>query len=276
MSRSPAVAGTFYPADPGQLSRLVDTMLAAVGRPPDAPDADPAVDPAYVVPHAGYRFSGPTAAHVYARLSGTPVRRVVLAGPSHVVPLRGCAVPASAEWSTPLGRVLIDVAGCAALAEAGEAIVDDRPHAAEHALEVQLPFLQRVLPPELEVLPIAVGASTVEEVGDALATAVGVEPSGTVVLCSTDLSHYLDDATARRQDENTARAVLDLRPDDIGPRDACGVFALRGLLGWARRLGLAPVALHRCTSADATGDRSRVVGYAAFAFGRQRQPVRQR
>jgi MEMO1 family protein len=273
MSRSPAVAGTFYPADPGNLSRLVDAMLAAVGGDPGGPDADPAAEPAYVVPHAGYRFSGPTAAHVYARLRGAPVRRVVLAGPSHAVPLRGCAVPASAQWVTPLGRVLIDVAGCAALAGAGHATVDDRPHAAEHALEVQLPFLQRVLPPEVEVLPIAVGVSTVEEVVDALTSAVGAEPSGTVVLCSTDLSHYLDDATARRQDQATAQAVLNLEPDAIGPRDACGAFALRGLLGWARRLGLVPAALHRCTSADATGDRSRVVGYAAFAFGRAGSPA---
>jgi AmmeMemoRadiSam system protein B len=265
MSRPPAVAGTFYPADPGTLSRLVDAMLTAVG----GRAGEPGVAPAYVVPHAGYRFSGPTAAHVYARLRGAPVRRVILAGPSHVVPLRGCAVPASAEWSTPLGRVLIDVGGCAALAESGHATVDDRPHAAEHALEVQLPFLQRVLPPGLEVLPIAVGVSTVEEIADILATAAGVEPSGTVVLCSTDLSHYLDDATARRQDEATTQAVLGLKPDAIGSRDACGAFALRGLLEWARRQGLHPAALHRCTSADATGDHSRVVGYAAFAFGRE-------
>lgn len=268
MSRPAAVAGLFYPADAGRLGRLVDAMLAGVADDADAAVADPVADLAYVVPHAGYRFSGPTAAHAYARLRRAPVRRVVLVGPSHRVPLRGCAVPASAEWSTPLGRVRIDVAGGRALVAAGQARADDRPHAFEHSLEVQLPFLQRVLPPELEVLPVAVGASTVEDVAGAIDTAVGAEPSGTAVLCSTDLSHYLDDAAARRQDEGTVQAVLALRPDQIGRYDACGFFALRGLVEWALRRQLGPAVLHRCTSADATGDRSRVVGYASFAFSR--------
>ncbi|MGE5830608.1 MAG: AmmeMemoRadiSam system protein B [Micromonosporaceae bacterium] len=264
MSRPAAVAGVFYPADARRLGGLVDAMLAGVAGIADAAVADLA----YVVPHAGYRFSGRTAAHVYARLGRAPVRRVVLVGPSHRVPLRGCAVPASAEWSTPLGRVRIDVAGGQALVAAGQARADDRPHASEHSLEVQLPFLQRVLPPEFEVLPVAVGVSTVDEVAGAIATAAGEESSATAVLCSTDLSHYLDDDAARHRDEGTVQAVLALRPNDIGRHDACGVFALRGLVEWARRGQLRPTVLHRCTSADATGDRSRVVGYAAFAFSR--------
>lgn len=263
----------FYPADPDELAHTVDSLLAAAGG--SAAGGSAATGSAvtgsavaYVVPHAGYRYSGPTAARAYARLGAAPaaLRRIVLVGPAHLVPMHGCAVPSTPQWSTPLGVVDIDVDGCVELVRAGHAIVDDEPHAPEHSLEVQLPFLQRVLPPEVRVLPIAVGPSTVEHVAGALGAAVGPPTAGTVVLCSTDLSHYLDEASAQAQDAQTVAAILALAPERIGVRDACGVFALRGLLGWARAQGLHPDLLHRCTSADATGDRSRVVGYSAVAF----------
>jgi AmmeMemoRadiSam system protein B len=260
--RPPAVAGRFYPASAEALTAMVDSMLAAVAVPADEP-----LSRAYVVPHAGYRYSGPTAAHVYQRLRTHPdeVHRIVLIGPAHFKRLAGCAVPAAGAWLTPLGPVEIDAEACAALVRAGHAVMDDEPHAPEHSLEVQLPFLQRALADRVRILPIVAGPSTVDTVAAAIAAAVGGGET-TVVICSTDLSHYQDDVSARRQDERTMAAVVGLDPDQIGVRDACGVYALRGLVGWARRTGLTPSVLHRCTSADTAGDASRVVGYAALSL----------
>jgi AmmeMemoRadiSam system protein B len=254
------VAGRFYPADAGELAESVDELLDGV---PVADDDELAA--AYVVPHAGYRYSGPIAAQVYARLRrhAGQIGRVVLVGPAHYVPVAGCAAPSTVGWLTPLGEVPVDAAGVRALAQRGHVVVDDRPHAPEHSLEVQLPFLQRALPPGIAVLPIVAGRSSVDRVAAALEATV--EP-GTIVLCSTDLSHYLDQAAARRQDDQTARAVLDLAAERIGIRDACGAFALRGLVAWARGNALRPCLLGLGTSADTIGDPARVVGYAAFAF----------
>ncbi len=262
MARPPAVAGRFYPAGAESLRNQIDSLLAATPQPPDEP-----LSRAYVVPHAGYRYSGPTAAHVYLRLHAhaAEVRRIVLIGPAHFKRLNGCAVPAAHQWLTPLGPVEIDADSCADLVRDGHAVMDDEPHAPEHSLEVQLPFLQRALPGSVRVVPIVAGPSSVDVVADAIAAAVG-EGDGTVVICSTDLSHYQDDATARLQDERTVAAVVSLEADEIGVRDACGVYALRGLVGWARRTGLTPSVLYRCTSADTAGDPSRVVGYAALAL----------
>ena len=260
-TRPPAVAGRFYPADPAALAELVDALLDAAPVP-----ADDRLASGYVVPHAGYRYSGPTAAQVYARLRrhADRIRRVVLLGPAHHVPLKGCAVPAVAGWVTPLGETRIDVAAVRELSHDGHFTVDDGPHAPEHSLEVQLPFLQRALPAGVSVLPIAVGRSSVDDVVITLSAAID---AGTVVLCSTDLSHYQDQTSAECQDARTAQAVLDLAAERIGARDACGVFALRGIVGWARHQRLRVRLLHRCTSADTTGDPTRVVGYGAFAFG---------
>jgi MEMO1 family protein len=259
--RHPAVAGSFYPADPASLASTVDGLLERA----EIAD-DEAFATAFVVPHAGYRYSGQTAAKVYARLKqhASQINRVVLLGPAHRVSLKGCAVPSAQRWLTPLGEVAIDPAA-SLLASDGHAVADDRPHASEHSLEVQLPFLQRVAP-HASVLPLVVGVSTSDDVVVTIAAAVAAAPTGTIVLCSTDLSHYLPDDEARRQDARTAQAVLDLAPDRIGVRDACGVFALRGLVAWARHSGLRTRQLGLDTSADATGDTSRVVGYPAFAF----------
>jgi AmmeMemoRadiSam system protein B len=184
------------------------------------------------------------------------IGRIVLVGPAHRVRLEGCAAPTAARWLTPLGPVTIVPA-----VEVAGLVADDAPHAPEHSLEVQLPFLQRVVP-GVPVLPIAVGMSTV----DAVASVIAALAPGAVLLCSTDLSHYHPDAEARRQDERTARAVEALRPDLIGVRDACGVFALRGTVEWVRRVGLRARRLALTTSADSGGDPGRVVGYPAFAF----------
>lgn len=259
--RSPAVAGQFYPADPGALTALVDGLVDAV---PVPADDSPAA--AYVVPHAGYAYSGPTAARVYARLRrhADGIKRVILAGPAHYVPLDGCAGPAAEGWRTPLGETPIDTEGVRELAHAGHLVVDDGPHTPEHSLEVQLPFLQRVLPATVPVLPIVVGPCPVADVAVTLAAAAA--RPGTVILCSTDLSHYLDQVAAQRRDARTVQAVLDRAPERIGARDACGLYALRGLVAWARHTGHQANLLHRCTSADTGGPATRVVGYAALTF----------
>lgn len=259
--RPPVVAGHFYPGNPIALAADVDAMLDAV----DVP-ADEVLARAYVVPHAGYRYSGPTAAHVYARLRkhAADVSRVVIVGPAHRVPLKGCAVSGAAWWLTPLGDVPVDE-HAAALAAGGLALVDDEPHAPEHSIEVQLPFLQRALG-EVAVLPIAVGATAAEDVAATIAASVALAPAGTIVLCSTDLSHYRPDEQARQQDRRTLTAVSELAPDRIGLRDACGVYALRGLVGWARREGLEVRLVAYATSAETGGDPGRVVGYPAVAI----------
>jgi MEMO1 family protein len=252
-TRRPAVAGRFYPRDPTTLAATVDRLLDAVR----VPDREP-LAPAYVVPHAGYAFSGPTAARVYARLRhhAGRIERVVLIGPAHFVPFAGCAAPASAAWATPLGELPVDGAVPPGVT------VDDGPHAPEHSLEVQLPFLQRALGRPVPILPIAVGRASAGEVA-AVLTATG---ANAVVLCSTDLSHYLDRAAAMDRDARTVAAIEALAADQIGIGDACGVFALRGLLTWARAGNLRPALLGLATSADTAGSPDRVVGYGAFSF----------
>ena len=273
--REPAVAGLFYPEDPRVLRETVSRLVDAV----DVPAGD-RIAAAYVVPHAGYRYSGPTAAHVYARLRkhAAQIQRVVIIGPAHRVPLVGAAVPVTGTWRTPLGEVPIDVAGAARLVEQGLAVATDEPHTPEHSLEVQLPFLQlpflrlpfpgpaavaqaeqgaAALPP---VLPICVGRTPADSAAALVAAVAG---PGVVVLCSTDLSHYLTEAEARQRDARTVRSVVELTPERLESHDACGFFALRGLLTWARAAQCAVAVHHQCTSADTAGTPDRVVGYCA-------------
>ncbi|MDG6110145.1 AmmeMemoRadiSam system protein B [Dactylosporangium aurantiacum] len=254
-TRPEAVAGTFYPADPAQLTAMIDGLLDA------APPASAPPAAAYVVPHAGYRWSGPTAAHVYRELRdrAEPFERAVVLGPAHHVALRGAAVPTVEAWASPLGPIAIDLEGARRLTERGLAVADDRPHAPEHSIEVQVPLLLRVQ--VRAMLPVLVGP------GDPAAVAAlldAVAAPGTIVLCSTDLSHFLTDEEARRQDAATAAAVEDLAPERIGTGDACGRHPLRGLLTWARRRAPRVERLALATSADTGGPRDRVVGYAAF------------
>ncbi len=252
--RLPSVAGTFYPADPARLAAEVDGLLEG---------ATPAAVPepvALVAPHAGYVYSGPVAASAYALLRARTPERVAILGPAHLVPLRGAAVPSAPAWRTPLGDVRVDPWLRELAVEAG-AVVDDEVHAPEHAVEVQLPFLQRLAGDGLSVLPVAVGVAEPAEVAEL----VGALAPHAFVVVSTDLSHYHDDATAKRLDRRTADAVLARDPGRIGREDACGSFALRGLVEHARRAGLDVHLLDLRTSADTAGDPWRVVGYGAFA-----------
>jgi AmmeMemoRadiSam system protein B len=256
--RPPAVAGMFYPADPERLAADVDALLAAA-----APESVPADRlPALVVPHAGYHYSGQVAAVAYALARRWSPAWAVLLGPAHFVPLTGSAVPHASEWSTPLGAVPIDAAARERATAISGVHAADEPHAPEHSLEVQLPFLQRSLDPELPVLPVVTAAAP-DAVADLLDAVAGPD---TLVVASTDLSHHRPDAETRRRDRRTLDAALALDPGGIGPGAACGADALRGLLAWAGRTGRTPTLLSYRTSADATGDRSRVVGYAALAL----------
>ena len=248
--RAPVVAGLFYPEDPSELAGAVDALL-------DLAEPNAAADvSALVAPHAGYTFSGPVAASAF--VLAPRAARVVLLGPSHFVPLDGLAVSGADAWATPLGKV--PVADDLRRAAVGiGAAVDEAPHARDHALEVELPFLQRACPDGLEVLPVAVGRTRPEEV------AALIESLDALVVVSTDLSHYLDDATARQVDGKTAEAIVHRDPGAIGDDAACGVFALRGLVEHARRRDLEVELLDLATSADTGGGPERVVGYGAFA-----------
>jgi AmmeMemoRadiSam system protein B len=253
--RLPVAAARFYPGRAAELVETVEDLLAAA-HPPELSG----VLRALVAPHAGYDYSGAVAATAFATLRGLDASRVALLGPSHFVPLRGVAVSGADGWETPLGTVPLD-GGLREAALSADAVVDDAPHEHDHALEVELPFLQHTLGPALTVLPVAVGAGADE----AAAVAAALSADALVVV-STDLSHYHDDATARTLDRRTADVVLALDAASIRDSDACGAHALRGLLLHARRAGWACTELDLRTSADAFGDTASVVGYGAFAF----------
>ncbi len=250
--REPAVAGMFYTADPYDLASEVQGYLAQAG----AADGQP---PGVIVPHAGHIYSGPVAAHAYARLTRTS--RVVLAGPAHFVPVRGVVAPWAQAWRTPLGLVEIDEG---AIEGAGLAR-DDAPHAPEHSLEVQLPFLQEQLAPGWRLVPLLVGRASPEEVADILEPFLA-DPDTTVVL-STDLSHYHPYRQAQAQDRRTAEHIVGRDWRQIADDDACGAYPLRGLLLAADRQDLPVTLLDLRNSGDTAGPPDRVVGYGAFAVG---------
>lgn len=254
MIRPPVGAGSFYPAGPSDLAQTVDALITGVAT---VAERTPT---AIVVPHAGYVYSGPVAASAYVLVPNT-VRRVAVLGPAHFVPLRGLAVPRTDRWTTPLGEIDVDP-GLRDIAVDGGAQVDDRPHAPEHAIEVQLPFLIRILDPGFEVLPVAVGAEEPGRVADLLEA---LRNQADLTVVSTDLSHYLDDQAAKATDRKTADAVVARDARALGPAAACGIFALRGLVELARRHALPVELLDLRTSADTAGHPERVVGYAAFA-----------
>ena len=253
--RAPAVAGSFYPADPSELRSVVE---ACVGEPGTVPPPK-----AIIAPHAGYVFSGPVAGSAYARMARGRVTRVVILGPAHRAPDAGIAASSADAFSTPLGQLPVDTATRDSLVEAGLVTVRDDAHVSEHSLEVQLPFLQVCLG-DVVVLPLAVGQVDPERVAEVLARVWGGEE--TLIVVSTDLSHYLDHATASRQDRRTAEAVVARRPDRLGRYDACGLIPLQGLLLAAERHGLEVELLDLRTSADTAGGSDRVVGYGAFAL----------
>ncbi|MBI3432856.1 MAG: AmmeMemoRadiSam system protein B [Hydrogenophilales bacterium] len=268
-TRPAAVAGLFYPDNPTELKRTVIDLLAAVRG-----EASLHAPKALIVPHAGYIYSGAVAASAYARLGGLRgrIRRVVLLGPTHRVPVRGLALPEAERFATPLGDVQLDRAGMQAIARLPQVVRSAAAHQMEHSLEVQLPFLQQVLG-DFQLLPLAVGDATAAEVAEVLETVWG--GGETLIVISSDLSHFLPDALARQVDGATVDAILAL-DSHLNHEQACGATPVNGLLLAARRHGLHPVALDVRNSSDTTGDPERVVGYAAFAFQAEAGPERNR
>lgn len=256
-TRPAAVAGMFYPADRRRLAHDIQRMLEAVKPAPIRPKA-------LIVPHAGYVYSGPVAASAYALLKDLRevINRVVLLGPVHRVWVQGLALPAVDAFETPLGVVALDEAAMARLLQLPQVEVNEAAHAWEHSLEVHLPFLQTQLD-EFVLVPLAVGGATAQQVADALELVWGGEE--TLIVVSSDLSHYLTYDEARQSDEATARAILELHTDLVGEQ-ACGAHPINGLLLTARRHHLAPHLLDLRNSGDTAGDKSRVVGYGAFAL----------
>ena len=262
--RPAAVAGSFYPAETAALRKTVALHLAQAAVP--AADGGAPAPKLLVVPHAGYVYSGDIAASAYARL--LPLRgriqRVVLLGPTHRVAVRGLAVPTVDAFETPLGRVPIDASARAAIAGLPPVLASDRAHAHEHAIEVQLPFLQSVLGSGWKLLPLAVGEATPAEVDSVLERLWGGDE--TLIVVSSDLSHHLGHAQATEQDRRTVQRILSFA-DDLNGDEACGCRALNGALRAARRHALQPALLDLRNSGDTAGRRDRVVGYAAIAFG---------
>jgi hypothetical protein len=257
--RPPALAGYFYPADPSRLRDELGRLLAAV-----PPSAEAPVPKALIVPHAGYIYSGPVAASGYARLlpAAGKIRRVVLLGPAHRVAVRGLALPAAERFATPLGEVALDRAAIESLAGLPQVLASEAAHALEHSLEVHLPFLQTVLG-DFQLLPLVVGRATPGEVAAVLERLWGGPE--TLVVISSDLSHFLTYDSARETDAESVQRMLELEAV-LDHEQACGATPVNGLLAVANRRGLRAELLDLRNSGDTAGDKSRVVGYAALAF----------
>jgi len=279
--RCAAVAGSFYPEEPqalraalaGHLARaMAGAAAGAVAAETSAGavavrsgDATPGHPKLLLVPHAGYIYSGDVAASAYALLAplADQISRVVLLGPVHRVAVRGLAAPLAEAFETPLGRIAVDQAALALIDDLPQLLRSDRPHALEHSLEVQLPFLQTVLGSDFSLVPLAVSDATPQQVDEVLERLWGGDE--TLVVISSDLSHFLSYEQARARDQATVRRILGFA-NDLHGDEACGAMPLNGALITARRHGLRPRLLGLCNSGDTAGDRQRVVGYGAIAF----------
>ena len=257
--RPPAVAGSFYPDRPDRLKAAVEAFLAEA-EPWSAARAPKAV----IAPHAGYVYSGPVAGRAFAalRAGAAKIRRVVVIGPAHFVPIRGLAAPLVAAFRTPLGDVPLDTAAIEAILDLPQMQLSDRPHRDEHALEVELPFLQIILE-DFALVPLVVGEAQPAEIAELLARLWGGDE--TAIVVSSDLSHYHDDATAKRLDAVTAAAIEALDPT-LAPHQACGHLPIAGLLIEAKGRGIKALRLDLRNSSDTAGPSDRVVGYGSWAF----------
>lgn len=257
--RPAALAGQFYPREERVLRMQITEMLAA------ALPLEHAITPkAIIVPHAGYIYSGGVAAYAYRTLAAVreQVRRVVVLGPAHRAAVRGFVLPAAQAFSTPLGEVPLSRIDWLMLQARGDVYVDDQPHAQEHCIEVQLPFLQTMLG-SFSMVPILVGDASDDSVAEVLEALWGGPE--TLIVISSDLSHYLPYRQAQWTDRSTVDQVLELRPG-ISHQQACGATPVNGLLLAAQRRLLKPQLLDLRNSGDTAGDRAQVVGYTSIAF----------
>jgi len=256
--RSPAVAGSFYPDDNHQLEKMISGLLAASRTAMPSPKA-------LIVPHAGYIYSGPIAASAYARVANgrNTITRVVLLGPSHRLLFHGLAASSARLFSTPLGSVPVDIEALAAIKHLPQVQTLDQAHQWEHSLEVHIPFLQMVLA-DFKLVPLVVGEATAEQVSEVLELLWGGPE--TLIVVSSDLSHYHDYETARRLDRGTSDAIVQFRPQDIHHEQACGRNPILGLLTAARHHTMRAETIDLRNSGDTAGPRDQVVGYGAYIF----------
>ena len=259
--RQPAVAGAFYSGQGAVLFNDVKSFLASAK--PEA-SAEVEIPKAIIVPHAGFIYSGSTAAMAYAQLTAgrTTIKRVVLLGPVHHVPVRGLALPDVDAFATPLGVIELDQAAMALLGPLRQVVVSRAAHAPEHSLEVQLPFLQMALD-DFKLVPLVVGDATPTEVAQVLDVLWGGPE--TLIVISSDLSHFLPYRAAQEADQETLFNILNLN-GELTHQQACGCIPINGLLLAARQHHLQAHLLGACNSGDTAGDRGRVVGYASFAL----------
>lgn len=257
--RPTAVAGMFYPDDRDELHEMVADFLREAG---SAHDPAPK---AIIAPHAGYIYSGPIAASAYSHLapSRDTIRRVVLLGPSHRVAFPGIAVSNADYFHTPLGDIPLDHELREQVAQLPQVQRFDQAHQMEHSLEVHLPFLQEVLG-DFTLLPLVVGDATPADVAGVLRAVWGGEE--TLIVVSSDLSHYHDYATAQRMDRATSNAIEQLKPEAIDYDNACGRTPLSGLLLVAKEKRLHAETIDLRNSGDTVGTRDQVVGYGAYLF----------
>ncbi len=260
--RPSAIAGSFYPGQPEVLARSVETMIAAAK--PAVMASVPMVPKAIIAPHAGHIYSGPIAASIYALIKPARARiqRVVLLGPTHRVAVHGMALPGVDAFATPLGNIPVDAGAVKQLMKLSYVGINAEAHRMEHSLEVHLPFLQKVID-EFTLIPLAVGRATAQQVAAVIDMLWGGDE--TLIVISSDMSHYLPYADAQATDHATAQAILDLRTD-INHHQACGATPVTGLNLLARQRGLKPQLIDLRNSGDTAGDKSRVVGYGSFAF----------
>lgn len=257
--RPPAVAGTFYPAPAPDLTAMIRYCFN------DVPETDLPAPKALIAPHAGYVFSGPVAARAYARLKPgrETITRVVLLCPNHRIPMRGLALPATQSFRTPLGDIAVDTESIAVIRDMPGVSVLDEAHAEEHAIEVHLPFLQTMLT-QFTLVPLVVGETPPQTVKAVLDVLWGGPE--TLILISSDLSHYLPHDAAKRRDADTAAAIETYDLAKLNGHAACGAYPLAGFLTLARDRGLVPLRLDLRNSGDTAGPDHRVVGYGAWAF----------
>ena len=258
--RPPAVAGQFYPADAVVLRGQLDQLYAHAKS-----SATPGKVKALIAPHAGYIYSGQTAANAYqtVRARADEIERVILLGPAHRVAVSGLATSSADYFTTPLGDVALDREAIGRIEAMPQVTRFDPAHRQEHSLEVHLPFLQTLLG-SFTLVPLVVGDSPPDEVAEVIQALWGGDE--TLIVISSDLSHFHSYQQAQQMDRRTTQAILDLDLDAIGYEDACGRVPIRGLLKTVRRHGLTPQLVDLCNSGDTAGSKDRVVGYGAYVF----------
>lgn len=257
--RKAAVAGMFYPKDANELHACVDTLMRQI-------DVDIKHPKAIIAPHAGYIYSGPVAASVYGCFEGQPlaIQRVVLLGPAHSVSFHGIAASSADYFETPLGKIAVDHDTLEPIIEQGLVKYFDLAHEQEHCLEVQLPFLQQLFHENFKIIPLVVGDTNPSQIAKTLRALWGGPE--TLIVISSDLSHYHDYVTAKRLDQQTSLSIEQFHEEELDYESACGRLPIQGLLKVAKGFGMQCKTLDLRNSGDTAGSRDRVVGYGAYVF----------